>query len=98
MIEMLKEIYVFALILLVCSYLVPKDEYKAYIQFFIGIFLLVVILKPVLKVVMAEDTSALYSVFEGFNTTVGELGEKNQWKDQTEGDIYEFYFFKGEGE
>ena len=31
MIEMIKELYVFALLLLIFSYLVPKEEYKSYI-------------------------------------------------------------------
>ena len=35
-----------ALIFLVCSYLSPKDEYKKYFQFMLGIFMAVIILKP----------------------------------------------------
>ena len=38
MLEFLKKFYIFMLILMVFSYLVPKEEYKKYIQFFIGIF------------------------------------------------------------
>ena len=98
MIEIIKEFYVFALLLLVFSYLVPKEEYKAYIQFFIGIFLLVVILKPVLKLVMADDLSTVYEVFEDYNARVEQIGEENQWEAETEGDIYEFFVFEGKGE
>ena len=98
MIEIIKEFYVFALLLLVFSYLVPKEEYKAYIQFFIGIFLLVVILKPVLKLVVAENLSAVYGVFEEYNTRVEQSGENYQWDAGTEGGIYELFILEGEGE
>lgn len=98
MIEIIKEFYVFALLLLVFSYLVPKEDYKIYIQFFIGIFLLVVILKPVLKLVVADDLSAVYGMFEEFNTRVEYMGENNSWEAETEGGIYELFNFEGEGE
>ena len=98
MIEIIKEFYIFALLLLVFSYLVPKEDYKVYIQFFIGIFLLVVILKPVLKLVVAEDLSSVYKIFEDYNSRVEEIGEKDQWKVETEGGIYELFIFEGEGE
>ena len=38
MLEFLKNYYVFMLVLMVFSYLVPKEDYKIYIQFFISIF------------------------------------------------------------
>lgn len=98
MIEIIKELYVFALLLLVFSYLVPKEEYKSYIQFFIGIFLLVVILKPVLSLVMGSDSMAIYDIFEGFNGQVEKMENVNQWEAESEGDIYELFIFKGEGE
>jgi stage III sporulation protein AF len=98
MIEIIKEFYVFALLLLVFSYLVPKDGYKAYIQFFIGIFLLVVILKPVLQLVVSEDLSGVYEIFEEYNTQVEQRSKNNQWEVETEGGIYELFIFEGEGE
>lgn len=97
MIEIIKEFYVFALLLLVFSYLVPKEEYKAYIQFFIGIFLLVVVLKPVLRLVMADDLSMVYEVFKDYNSQVEQIGENYQWEAGTEGGIYELFIFEGEG-
>lgn len=98
MIAIIKELYVFALLLLVFSYLVPKEEYKSYIQFFIGIFLLVVVLKPVLKLVMTSDAAAIYEVFDGFNERMDDLEGVNQWKEEGAEDIYELFIFKGEGE
>lgn len=35
-----------ALIFLICSYLSPKDRYKKYFQFMLGIFMAVLILRP----------------------------------------------------
>ena len=98
MIEIIKEFYVFALLLLVFSYLVPKEEYKAYIQFFIGIFLLVVILKPVLNLVMTEELSGIYEIFEKYNSGMEQMEEMNEWEAETEGGIYELFIFEGEGE
>ena len=48
MLDFLKNYYVFMLVLMVLSYLVPKEEYKVYIQFFIGIFVIVLLLEPIL--------------------------------------------------
>ena len=49
MLEFLKHYYVFMLILMVVSFLLPKEGYKDYIQFFISIFVVVLFLKPVLR-------------------------------------------------
>ncbi len=97
MLEIIKELYIFALLLLVFSYLVPKEEYKSYIQFFIGIFLLVVILRPVLTIIMSDNASQLYGIFEDFNAQMSGISDVNEWEAGTE-DIYEFFIFKGEGE
>lgn len=97
MLEIIKELYVFALLLLVFSYLVPKEEYKSYIQFFIGIFLIVVILKPILTMVMHDNASAVYEIFDGFNGRLKQMENMEQWEAGTE-DIYELFIFKGEGE
>ena len=97
MIEMIKELYVFALLLLIFSYLVPKEEYKSYIQFFIGIFMIVIILKPVLLVVTASEPKVLYEIFQGFNEKVEQM-EPEKWQPNETEDIYELFIFKGEGE
>ena len=98
MIEIIKELYIFALLLLVFSYLVPKEEYKSYIQFFIGIFLIVVILKPVLQFVTNSDSTTLYEIFKGFNEQLEGMEGTNQWEAGMEGDIYEHFIFEGKGE
>lgn len=83
--EYLKNYYVFMLVLMVLSYLVPKEAYKVYIQFFIGIFMLVLLLEPVLTLLTMEEPALIYEVFEEINRKMEEVG-------------HEFVFFKGEGE
>lgn len=85
MLEFLKNYYVFMLILMVFSYLVPKEEYKRYIQFFIGIFVVVLFLKPVLEFFTMDNPARIYEIFQSFNEQVKELD-------------YEYFFFEREGE
>ena len=92
--EFLKKFYIFMLILMIFSYLVPKDMYKKYIQFFIGIFVVVLLLKPVLEFWSLKNPERIYDVFGSFNEQV-----KNLEIELEEGEtIYEYFFFKREGE
>ena len=94
MLEFLKNYYVFMLILLVLSYLVPKEAYKKYLQFFIGIFVVVLFLKPVLEFFTIDDPMRIYEVFEPFNRQMEELDLELK-----EGEnLYEHFFLEGEGE
>jgi stage III sporulation protein AF len=94
MLAFLKKFYVFMLILMVFSYLVPKDEYKKYIQFFIGIFIVVLFLKPVLEFFTIDNPWKVYEVFDSFNEQINKLEVELE-----EGEnIYEYFFYKGEGE
>ena len=91
MLEILKNYYVFMLVLLVISYLVPKEDYKIYIQFFISVFFVVVLLKPVLTFFTMEDYSEVYLMFETFRNQVEQLDLKVE-----EGvDVFEYFFSKG---
>lgn len=94
MLDFLKNYYVFMLILLIVSYLIPKEEYKAYVQFFIGIFVIVLLLKPILEIFTWDNPSFVYEVFEDFNTQI-EQYEADMEKEET---IFEYFFFKREGE
>lgn len=94
MFVLLKKYYVFLLILTIFSYLVPKDEYKKYIQFFIGIFVVVLFLEPILEFVMLENATQMNEIFESFHLQMESLEfdiEKGE-------NVYEHFFFKGEGE
>ena len=94
MLEFLKNYYIFMLILLVFSYLVPKDEYKKYMQFFIGIFVVVLFLKPVLELFTLENPTQIYETFDSFNRQF----EKLEYELEEGETIYEYFFFEREGE
>ena len=77
---------------MVFSFLVPREDYKAYIQFFVGIFLIVLLLKPVLTFLTLKNPAMIYEVFEEMNQQIEKVDlEKG-------GNIYEHFFSKGEGE
>lgn len=92
MLEFLKNYYVFMLVLMVLSFLVPKEEYKTYIQHFIGIFMIVLLLRPLLELFTAEEPTLIYEVFDAFNVQIEEFDVSE------EGNIFEHFFFEGEGE
>ena len=92
MLDYLKNYYVFMLVLMIFSFLVPREEYKAYIQFFIGIFLIVLLLKPILSFFTAKEPERIYTVFEELNVRIEDMDLE---KGET---IYEYFFSKGEGE
>jgi len=94
MLDFLKNYYVFMLILMVFSYLVPRDDYKKYIQFFIGVFVVVLLLKPVLTIFTMHNPEFIREVFEPFNQQMNQLDLEIE-----EGEsIFEHFFFEGEGE
>lgn len=94
MLEFLKNYYVFMLVLMVFSYLVPKEEYKIYIQFFISIFIIVLLLKPIMKIFTSDNTDEFYNMFEQFRQQI-----ENLELEVEEGeDIFEHFFSKREGE
>ena len=85
MLEYLKNYYIFMLILMVLSFLVPKEEYKVYIQFFVGIFMMVLLLEPVLELLTMDNPSFIYQIFEELNEKIEEVSN-------------EFVFFEREKE
>ena len=93
MLVYLKKYYLFMLILLVFSYLVPKEEYKKYMQFFIGAFMVVLFLKPILELLYMDGAAQIYNMFDSFNHQIEQLDLKIE-----EGEtIYEFFFLQGKG-
>ena len=92
MLEFLKDYYVFVVILMVLSYLVPKDDYKKYIQFFIGIFVIVLLLKPILQIFFIKDDTVLYEAFEELNKRI----EVMDFQMEEREDMFEYFFFEGE--
>ena len=82
------------LILLVFSYLVPKEEYKKYIQFFVGIFIVVMLVKPVFEIMSMNNTSAIYEIFEKFNNQIEAL----EYEVEEGESIFEYFIFEDERE
>lgn len=97
--EFLKNYYVFMIILMIFSYLVPKESYKKYIQFFIGVFVVVLFLKPILELFTIDNPNQIYEMFEPFNQRVESLELEGLELEKQEGEtIFEYFFFEGEGE
>lgn len=92
MLEFLKNYYVLMLVLMVFSYLVPKEEYKVYIQFFISVFIIVLLLKPIMEIFLIEDVDRFYEVFELFSQQIEGL-DLEVGKGE---DIFEHFFSKRE--
>lgn len=91
MLEFLKNYYVFMLVLMVFSYLLPREDYKAYIQFFISVFIIVMLLRPVLELFMTDDLEGIYEMFREFSAQIEGLDV-----DMEEGeDIFEHFFSEG---
>lgn len=91
---MLKNYYVFMLILMVFTYLVPKKEYKVYIDFFVGIFIVVLFLRPFLEILTIEEPDFVTNVFQDINNEV-EVYDYKKIEGET---IFEYFFLEGEGE
>ena len=94
MLDFLKHYYVFMLILMVVAFLLPKEEYRMYVQFFIRIFVIVLFLKPVLELFASQEPGVVYQIFEEFDMQMGAYEV-----DLTErGNIFEHFFMEREGE
>ena len=92
MLEFLKNYYVLMLVLMVFSYLVPKEEYKVYIQFFVSVFIIVLLLRPIMEISAIKDADSFYKVFEQFSQQIEELDLKVEEGE----DIFGHFFSKGE--
>ena len=94
MLEYLKHYYVFMLILMLVTFLLPKEEYKSYVQFFISIFVIVLFLRPVLELFTSENPDFVYQMFEEFNVQM----EQYEVDMIEEENIFEYFFFERKGE
>lgn len=95
MLDFFKDYYLCMLVLMVVSYLVPKEEYKAYIQFFIGIFIIVLLLQPILTVVNRAGSDGVYQLFEEFSAS---LDGMHMQMEEREGLFEHFFAAPGETE
>ena len=97
MLEFLKNYYVFMLILTLFTYLGPQESYKKYMQFFIGIFIVVLFLKPVLEFAVSDKKVNVQTFFESFNQQMEAIEQEKTELEEGES-IFEYFFFEGEGE
>jgi 4-amino-4-deoxy-L-arabinose transferase-like glycosyltransferase len=69
--EFIKGFVAIMIVLTLVSYLMPKEGYQKYVQFFIGILLAVVIIRPVLGWISRENW---YNTLEQVNLLYEQLG------------------------
>ena len=84
--SLIKSYFVLMLLLLLLTHLAPKESYKKYFQFFIGAWMCVLLLRPVLgwfRDGEALDTSLKKEVLE-------EIQKSEKWNG-AEVDLYELY-------
>ena len=86
-----KNYFTLVLLLLVFSYLVPKDGYKKYFQFFIGVLIAAALLKPVLSWMDLEETGIVY---EHLNEVSRRL-EEIEYEEKGE-DLFEIFFVEND--
>ena len=53
--EFVKSYFIFMLVLFLFSYLAPKESFRKYFQFFIGVLMIAVLMRPLLQFFM-QDT------------------------------------------
>lgn len=53
--EFVKNYFIFMLVLFLFSYLVPKESYRKYINFFIGVLMAAVLVRPFLVFVSSDS-------------------------------------------
>lgn len=85
--EMVKAYFLMMLLLMLFSYMMPKESYKKYVQFFIGVLMAVFLLKPVASWFSQNNSQVVYKNYEEITAQLAEI-EYNE-----EGaDIFEIFF------
>lgn len=88
--EFVKGYVYFMIVLMVASYLTPKEEYRKYVQFFMGILLAVVIIRPIIGWGAKENW---YDALDYVNELYEQLG---QIEYEGEGnDVYTIFWGNG---
>ncbi len=91
-ISFMKNFFVLVLILFVFSYLVPKESYRKYLQFFIGIFMAVILLEPVAEWIIRDDEHVVYENLEEITNRL----EQIQYNEENGEDIFELFYMDSE--
>jgi stage III sporulation protein AF len=87
-----KNYFIFLLLLQIIAYLVPKDSYKKYVQFFTGVLMAVVLLRPVLSWMEQKSELSEYIQWDALMEQIEEL-EKNGYEGEGE-DMFEIFFME----
>lgn len=90
----IKNFFILMLILFVFTYLVPKDGYQKYFQFFIGIFMAVILLSPVVKWMIRDDSQTVYRNLEQITDRLDEI----EFNEENEEDIFEIFYMDNDTE
>ncbi len=72
-ITFVRQFFILSLILILVSYLVPRDGYRRYLQFFAGVFMAVIILQPVAAFLTGDSLSVLYEDFAELEERMADL-------------------------
>ena len=91
--DYIKSYFILSLMLLILSYLTPNESYKRYFQYFIGVWICVLLLQPVLSFYTGGEEL----MYQSFSELEEELADMEKW--QEEGvDIFEFFSMDGESQ
>lgn len=70
MIDTIKGYFLVAFILVIVSYLSPRESYMKYMKFFVGVLMTIMVIKPVIRIVNIEPD---YLYVEGWDALINRL-------------------------
>ncbi len=91
--SVLKSYFLLVLILLVLSYMVPKQSYRKYFQFFVSILMVLILFRPVFSWMRKEDTQFVYENLEEVSNRLEEIEFEAEQED-----IFELFFLENNTE
>lgn len=71
--EFVKNYFIFMLILFLFSYLVPKENYRKYFNFFIGVLMAAVLIRPVLVFISSDTKNEMKKTLEEIEEKLSDL-------------------------
>ena len=89
--ELVKDYFLFWLILFLFSYLTPKDEYRKFFQFFVGTLMAVILLRPVLAFLNDDPEDQVRENIERMISEMEQIEFEEEGEDQFE------WFYEHEG-
>ncbi len=87
-IEFIKNTFILMIVLLMFSYLVPKEKYKKYFQHFISVWILILLIQPLFQIFFRENNTGDYF---GTETLKQNLNEITFSSEEGSGVIEEFF-------